>query len=66
MQRRRVARIVFGSSGDEELEQRVRAHGNLVEPAPVDMHLLGATFFVARVAHAQGNSMTTGPSFPVE
>jgi uncharacterized membrane protein YecN with MAPEG domain len=78
VQRRRVAKIAFGSGGDEELDKRVRAHGNLVESAPLALillylieqtglssiyvHILGATFVVARIAHAQGMSMTTGRS----
>lgn len=78
VQRRRLARITFGSGSDEELEQRVRAHGNLVESAPLALillylieqtgvdstyiHVLGVAFFVARLAHAQGMSSTTGRS----
>ncbi len=77
-QRRLATKIGVGSGGDAELEQRVRAHGNLVESAPfalvllylieqteigsIYVHALGATFIAARVAHAQGMSTTTGRS----
>jgi len=77
-QRRLATKIGVGSGGDIELEQRVRAHGNLVESAPfalillylieqteigsIYVHALGATFIAARVAHAQGMSTTTGRS----
>ena len=77
-QRRLATKIGVGSSGDAELEQRVRAHGNLVESAPLALillylieqsglsatyvHVLGAAFIVARLAHAQGMSITTGRS----
>ena len=77
-QRRLTTKIGVGSGGDAELEQRVRAHGNLVESAPfalillylieqteigsIYVHALGATFIAARVAHAQGMSTTTGRS----
>ena len=77
-QRRLATKIGVGSGGDAELEQRVRAHGNLVESAPfalillflieqtglgaIYVHTLGATFIAARVAHAQGMSTTTGRS----
>ena len=76
--RRLATKIGVGSGGDAELEQRVRAHGNLVESAPfalillylieqteigsIYVHALGATFIAARVAHAQGMSTTTGRS----
>jgi len=66
-QRRLATKIGVGSGGDAELEQRVRAHGNLVESAPfalillylieqteigsIYVHALGATFIAARVAH---------------
>jgi uncharacterized membrane protein YecN with MAPEG domain len=78
VQRRVAAKIAFGSAGDDELEKRVRAHGNLVESAPLALillylieqtglsspyiHVLGTAFVVARLAHAQGMSMTTGRS----
>lgn len=77
-QRRLATKIGVGSGGDAELEQRVRAHGNLVESAPFALillylieqtglastyiHVLGAAFVIARLAHAQGMSSTTGRS----
>jgi uncharacterized membrane protein YecN with MAPEG domain len=77
-QRRLATKIGVGSGDDAELEQRVRAHGNLVESAPFALillylieqtglsstyiHVLGAAFVVARLAHAQGMSITTGRS----
>lgn len=77
-QRRLATKIGVGSGGDQELEQRVRAHGNLVETAPLALillylieqtglssmyvHGLGAVFVAARLAHAQGMSSTTGRS----
>jgi hypothetical protein len=77
-QRRLTTKIGVGSGGDAELEQRVRAHGNLVESAPFALvllylieqtglsstyiHVFGAAFVFARFAHAQGMSTTTGRS----
>jgi uncharacterized membrane protein YecN with MAPEG domain len=77
-QRRLTTKIGVGSGGDAELEQRVRAHGNLVESAPFALvllylieqtglsstyiHVFGAAFVFARLAHAQGLSTTTGRS----
>ncbi|MEY3337154.1 MAG: inner membrane protein YecN [Pseudomonadota bacterium] len=77
-QRRRAVKIGVGTGGDAELEQRVRAHGNLIEAAPfvlillylvertaldpIFIHAFGATFLLARLAHAQGISSTTGRS----
>ena len=77
-QRRLATKIGVGSGGDAELEQRVRAHGNLVESAPFALvllylieqtglsstyiHVFGAAFVFARLAHAQGMSTTTGRS----
>ena len=77
-QRRLTTKIGVGSGGDAELEQRVRAHGNLVEAAPFALillylieqtglgsmyvHALGSLFIAARLAHAQGMSTTTGRS----
>jgi len=78
VQRRLATKIGVDSGGDEELERRVRAHGNLVEAAPFALillhlieqtglgsmyvHALGALFIAARLAHAQGMSSTTGRS----
>lgn len=77
-QRRLTTKIGVGSGGDAELEQRVRAHGNLIEAAPFALillylieqtglgsmyvHALGALFIAARLAHAQGMSTSTGRS----
>ena len=77
-QRRLATKIGVGTGGDAELEQRVRAHGNLIEAAPFALlllylveqtglaplyvHAFGATFVAARLAHAQGMSSTTGRS----
>jgi len=77
-QRRLTTKIGGGAGGDAELEQRVRAHGNLVESAPFALvllylieqtglsstyiHVFGAAFVFARLAHAQGMSTTTGRS----
>ncbi len=77
-QRRLAVKIGVGTGGDAELEQRVRAHGNLIEAAPfvlillylvertaldpIFTHAFGATFLLARLAHAQGISSTTGRS----
>ena len=77
-QRRLAVKIGVGTGGDAELEQRVRAHGNLIEAAPIVLillylvertaldpifiHAFGATFLLARLAHAQGISSTTGRS----
>jgi uncharacterized membrane protein YecN with MAPEG domain len=77
-QRRLTTKIGVGSGGDAELEQRVRAHGNLVESAPFALvllylieqtglsstyiHVFGTAFVFARLAHAQGMSTTTGRS----
>jgi uncharacterized membrane protein YecN with MAPEG domain len=77
-QRRLAVKIGVGTGGDAEREQRVRAHGNLIEAAPfvlillylvertaldpIFIHAFGATFLLARLAHAQGISSTTGRS----
>ena len=77
-QRRLATKIGVGTGGDAELEQRVRAHGNLIEAAPfvllllffveqtglapLFVHAFGTTFIAARLAHAQGMSSTTGRS----
>lgn len=77
-QRRLAMKIGAGTGGDAELEQRVRAHANLVEnaplalillllveqqgAAPVVVHAFGVAFVVSRVLHAQGISSTMGRS----
>jgi len=78
-QRRLGQKIGAGSGGDTELEQRIRAHANLIERAPLALillylfeqtgasaaavHAYGATFFIARLCHAQGisNSFNRSP-----
>ncbi len=71
-QRRLAQKIGAGSGGDTELEQRIRAYANLIEsaslalillylfeqtgPSAVSVHAYGATFFIARLCHAQGIS----------
>lgn len=75
---RRRARVGIGSGGDTALERAVRVHGNFAEYAPlflvlllvaelcggaaVLLHAAGATFFLARVAHAFGLSQSSGTS----
>lgn len=77
-QRRIGTRIGSGTGGDPQLEQRVRAHANFIETTPLVLILLylveqtgaspavihgfGASFVIARVAHAQGMSSTLGRS----
>jgi len=77
-QRRLATKIGAGTSGDAVLEQRVRAHANLIENAPLVLfllylveqtgldawavHVFGAAFLVARLLHAQGMSGSTGRS----
>lgn len=74
-QRRLATKISVGTGGDTVLEQRVRAHANLIESAPLALlllylveqtgldarvvHAFGAAFLVARVLHAWGLSSTT-------
>jgi uncharacterized membrane protein YecN with MAPEG domain len=75
-QRRLATKIGAGTGGDAVLEQRVRAHANLIESAPLVLlllylveqtgldgravHAFGAAFLVARVLHAQGMSGSMG------
>jgi uncharacterized membrane protein YecN with MAPEG domain len=73
-QRRLTAKIGLGTGGDDELERRVRAHGNFIESVPLALVLLflfehagaeaafGIALVVSRVAHAQGISKTSGRS----
>jgi len=77
-QRRLATKIGVGTGGDAVLEQRVRAHANLIESAPLALlllylveqtglaawavHAVGAAFLVARLLHAQGMSGSTGRS----
>ncbi len=77
-QRRLSAKIGLGTGGDDELERRVRAHGNFIESAPLALvllfllehagaqagyvHAFGVALVVSRLAHAQGISKTSGRS----
>jgi uncharacterized membrane protein YecN with MAPEG domain len=77
-QRRLTAKIGLGTGGDDELERRVRAHGNFIESVPLALvllflfehagaeaayvHAFGIALVVSRVAHAQGISKTSGRS----
>jgi uncharacterized membrane protein YecN with MAPEG domain len=77
-QRRLATKIGAGTGGDAVLEQRVRAHANLIESAPLVLlllylveqtgldawavHAFGAAFLIARLLHAQGMSGSTGRS----
>ena len=77
-QRRMSAKIGLGTGGDDELERRVRAHGNFIESAPLALvllflfehsgaqagyvHAFGIALVVSRMAHAQGISKTSGRS----
>lgn len=67
----------IGTGGHEDLEQKIRVHGNLAENLPLVAVLialleiatgptvlvaaLAGTFVVARIAHAVGLSVATGP-----
>ena len=73
-QRRLATKIGAGSGGDVVLEQRIRAHANFVENAPLALillllferggaepiyvHAFGASFVIARILHAEGLSKT--------
>ncbi len=77
-QRRLETKIGIGTGGDAVLEQRIRAHANFIECAPLALiflylfeqsatsplyvHTFGATFILARLAHAQGISSNPGRS----
>ena len=72
-------KIELGAGATGELELAIRAHGNLVEYAPIFLilllvaelggmpggwlHGIGAAFVVARIMHAAGLSRTRGASF---
>lgn len=78
--RRGATQTGVGDGGDEELLRRMRAHGNLVENAPMFLILLYLTelswrgspfvaviavfFVVFRLSHALGISRSVGTSFP--
>ena len=77
-QRRLSTKIGLGTGGDDELERRVRAHGNFIESVPMALvllflfehggaeaayvHAFGIALVVSRVAHAQGISKMSGRS----
>jgi uncharacterized membrane protein YecN with MAPEG domain len=77
-QRRLATKIGAGTGGDAVLEQRVRAHANLIESAPLALlllylveqtglaawavHAFGVALVVARLLHAQGMSGSMGRS----
>ncbi|MBB1061034.1 MAPEG family protein [Marilutibacter spongiae] len=77
--RRRERRIGLGSGGDALLQQRIRAHANFIEQAPLALLLmmmlelsalapvaiwvLGALLLAGRVLHAIGVSGSGGYSF---
>jgi uncharacterized membrane protein YecN with MAPEG domain len=71
--------IGLGTGGSDEMERRIRVHGNLTEYAPIFLVLLllselahapvwllhgtGVAFVVARTLHAVGLSRERGRSF---
>lgn len=75
--RRLKANAVFGDAGDKTLRQRIRAHGNFIEYAPLAVIALGLVeyrggadwlvwslamgFVFSRVAHAVGMLFTSTP-----
>ena len=75
---RRAHRIGLGDGGNQQLARAIRAHGNLVEYAPlalilmvlcelngapaVFLHALGVTLLVGRLLHAQGLLSSGGVS----
>ena len=70
------ADVLFGTGGNEALEQRQRVHGNFIENVPTFLialalielivgstlwvAILGGVFVVSRIAHAIGLGMSTG------
>lgn len=71
-------RISLGTGNDQDMERRIRAHGNFVEYTPYALialglleslgasalllHINGAVFTLGRVLHAWGLSRRSGPS----
>jgi uncharacterized protein len=69
---RRGERISLGDGGSEEMQRRIRAHGNFAEYVPMvlilmalaelqnrpalGLHLIGGCLLVGRIAHAAGVS----------
>ena len=76
MGQRGQAEVVFGTGGNEALEQRQRVHGNFIENVPtflivlalielmvgssVWVLVLAGVFVVSRIAHAIGLGTSTG------
>ncbi|GAB3291246.1 MAPEG family protein [Pseudidiomarina andamanensis] len=72
-------RVGIGTGDSQDLKVAVRIHGNFAEYVPLSLilfvlmelqgasaallHALGAAFFVARVCHALGLTMSIGPSW---
>ena len=70
------AEVLFGTGGNEALEQRQRVHGNFIENVPTFLiglalielmvgstlwvSVLAGAFVVSRIAHAIGLSMSIG------
>lgn len=70
------SKVGVGDGGDPRLERAIRVHGNFAEYTPIVLilltllaisgwgslyiHLLAAIYFVARVAHAIGLSLSPG------
>lgn len=71
-------RVGIGTGEAKELERAVRIHGNFVEYVPItlvlmvlmelsgagalQLHIIGAALFVARIAHAIGLTRSAGPT----
>jgi uncharacterized protein len=78
VENRRRGRVGLGAGGDAALERAIRVHGNFAEYAPLFLvlsllaelnggpamflHIAGASFFLARVAHAYGLARSSGTS----
>jgi uncharacterized protein len=75
---RNSLRVGLGDGGKSELQQAMRAHGNAVECIPIflvllgifelnhgpalALHIFGAVFLLARLAHAAGLYASSGAS----
>lgn len=76
---RRSQRISLGSGGNDTLERRIRAHGNLAEYGPLGLiligllelggwpagvlHILGILLIAGRLLHGWAFSFTAGNTF---
>lgn len=76
---RRAYRVGIGAAEHRDLERAIRAHGNLIEYAPLaliimmlleqygapawQLHALGAALVISRHFHAWGLSRRGGPSW---